>query len=258
MTAGVGVRLGITPDSRWDIDGVSLVTAAAAAGFPDVGLGPVLADPAGCAAALARTGLNCHELLALPVKSAAESTVATAAALVEAAAVVRPDWVLTVLRNGLGPDTAPVIARCAAMFAEVGTRLAVEFSPLGPVASMADALAVVEAAGQDRAGVLIDTWHFFRGPSTWQDLETVPLEKIAYLQFDDALDPISDDTMGETMNRRALPGAGTFELERFAATLLERGWEGTVSLEVLSAELLELPVPEFLDRAYRAAAPYWS
>jgi hypothetical protein len=47
-------------------------------------------------------------------------------------------------------------------------------------------------------------------------------------------------------------------LDRFAATLLDRGWQGVVSVEVLNQELRELPVPEFARRAYSAAAPYWA
>jgi sugar phosphate isomerase/epimerase len=252
-----GIRLGVTPDGRWELDGAALVTAAATAGFAAVGLSAAQADPA-CATALTDAGVDCHELLALLVTADEEATVRAATELASAAEAVRARWVLTVFSDGLGPDTVPAIARSAAILAEVGAGMAVEFSPLGPVTSIPDALDVVEAAGVDRAGVLIDTWHFFRGDSTWRDLATIPLERIAYLQFDDAPEPIWDNPMRETLHRRAMPGEGVFELERFASTLLERGWSGTVSLEVLNAELRELPVPEFLERAHRSAVRYWS
>ena len=63
--------------------------------------------------------------------------------------------------------------------------------------------------------------------------------------------------MDETLNRRAMPGDGDFELERFASTLLERGWQGLVSVEVLSRDLRQLPVDEFAGRAYETTARYW-
>ena len=119
--------------------------------------------------------------------------------------------------------------------------MAVEFSPLGV----------------GRAGVLIDTWHFFRGDSTWAQLARVPLDQIAYVQFDDAPPPVSDNGIRETMHRRVMPGDGTFDLSRFASTLLDRGWSGLVSVEVLNAGLRELPVPDFARRAYETTAPYW-
>jgi len=170
---------------------------------------------------------------------------------------VSAEWVLTTFAAPPDGGTAPLIERCAAMFAEAGARMAVEFSPLGTVPTLPAALDVVEAAGAGRAGVLIDTWHFFRGDSTWAQLARVPLDQIAYVQFDDAPPPVSDNGIRETMHRRVMPGDGTFDLSRFASTLLDRGWSGLVSVEVLNAGLRELPVPDFARRAYETTAPYW-
>src|SRR5690242_4988275 len=64
-----------------------------------------------------------------------------------------------------------------------------------------------------------------------EQLACIPLERIAYVQFDDAPAPAGGSAMTETMHRRVMPGDGTFELERFATTLLDRGWSGTVSVE---------------------------
>ena len=59
------------------------------------------------------------------------------------------------------------------------------------------------------------------------------------------------------MTRRALPGAGILELDRFARTMRDRGWEGVVSMQVLSDELRALPVDEYARRVHDAALPYW-
>jgi sugar phosphate isomerase/epimerase len=118
----------------------------------------------------------------------------------------------------------------------------------------------VRAAGKTaRAGLMIDSWHFCFSSNTWEDLARVPLDDIAYLQFTDALEPEHQDRMiRESLHRRTLPGEGVLELDRFAATLLERGWDGTVSVEVLSAQLRELPVDELVGRLYTTTAAYWS
>jgi sugar phosphate isomerase/epimerase len=252
----MSVELGLTPDGRWDIDAVGLVAAAGDAGFSALGIAGPRADAA-CAAALAAGGLRCHELLALVLGTDQEATLSRARGLAEAAAVVSAQWVLTTFAAPLNQETRPLIERCAAMFAEAGSAMAVEFSPLGPVTSISAALEVAEAAGVERAGVVIDSWHFFRGDSTWEQLERVPLDRIAYIQFDDAPPPVSENGIHETMHRRVMPGDGTFELDRFASTLLDRGWAGLVSVEVLSADLRELGVPEFARRAYRSTAGYW-
>ena len=251
------VELALTPDSRWDIDTGELVQAAHRAGFTGLGLHASRATPE-VAAAYAAAGMRCHELLALLFSDNEPATLSSAEKLAEAAAVAGAEWVLTVFRGGLNRDTARLVERCAAMFAGAGAGMAVEFSPLGPVPSIQAGLEVVAAAGGGRAGLMIDSWHFSYGDSTWEDLAAVPLEKIAYVQFADGLAPVSDDLMRETMDRRALPGEGVLELDRFAATLRERGWQGVVSVEVLSQELRELPVPEFAQRAWTAAARYWA
>src|SRR5215831_17750253 len=108
-------------------------------------------------------------------------------------------------------------------------------------------LALTPDTRQAGAGLAV---HFFRGDSTWEQLACIPLERIAYVQFDDAPAPAGGSAVTETLHRRVMPGNGTSELERFAAALLDRGWSGTVSVEVLNAGLRRLPVSEFAELAY--------
>jgi sugar phosphate isomerase/epimerase len=104
---------------------------------------------------------------------------------------------------------------------------------------------------------MIDSWHFCVGDGTRDDLAMVPLDDIAYVQFADALAPeFRDRLVRESLHRRAAPGEGVLELDRFAATLRDGGYDGTVSVEVLSAALRELPVDVLVERLHRAAAPY--
>jgi sugar phosphate isomerase/epimerase len=88
-------------------------------------------------------------------------------------------------------------------------------------------------------------------------LETVPVEDLGFVQFDDALPAESDDYLHEAMDRRAWPGEGELELDRFASLLLGRGWDGVVSVEVLSEKLRALPIGEFARRAFETTVRYW-
>ncbi len=252
----VTIELGLTADRRWEIDLAGMADAASHAGFSSLGLGAEAVDHR-AAQELQRRGMRCHEVMALIVSDNAPATLSSAERLASRANILGAPWVVTVFTATMNKDGIALVKRCASVFANAGARMAVEFSPLGSVASIGDGLQVVAAAGPDRAGLLIDTWHFFSGDNTWEDLAEVPLEMIAYIQFDDALPPLSEDQMDETMNRRAMPGHGTFDLERFASTLLARGWSGLVSVEVLSRELAKLPVAEFARLAYTSSARYW-
>ncbi|MGY1770800.1 sugar phosphate isomerase/epimerase family protein [Blastococcus sp. SYSU D00813] len=251
-------ELALTTDSRWTAGTDELAAAAAAAGFTGIGLGPDRLSAPGVADVLAAAGVRCTEVMALMVSRNEERTLASARQLAAAADAVGAPWVLTVPAAPPSPESAALLGRCADVLAEAGARLAIEFSPLGVVTSIAAARELVAAADPGRTAVMIDTWHFSRGDSTWADLEAIPLEEIAYVQFDDAPEAVSEDGFAETMDRRVWPGEGTFELERFAGTLRERGWSGTVSVEVLNAELVRLPVAEFARAAHDTTARYWS
>jgi sugar phosphate isomerase/epimerase len=252
----MAVELALTADSRWDISTEDLVEAARQAGFSALGITADRVD-ARAVTAFRAAGLRCHEVLALVLEDDEDVMLRWAGQLAEAAAMIEAPWVLTVFRCGLTDTTARVIAECAARFAQAGAAMAVEFSPLGPVMSIEAGLEIVQVAGVQRAGLLIDSWHFSFGDSTWDDLARVPLDQIAYVQFDDAPALVSEDLMEETMERRLMPGDGILELDRFASTLLGRGWEGLVSVEVLNRELRSLPVPEFARLAHDAAARFW-
>ena len=250
------MELALTPDTRRPVDTVTLAEATRAAGFVALGMvsGRYESD---ADAILADVGLRCHELLGLQIADDGDATIAMAERLARDAADLHSPWVLTTFRTPLRDDADQVITRCAAICADAGAGLALEFSPLGPVSTIADSLEIVSIAGPARTGIVIDSWNFCFGPSTWQDLEQVPLERVAYLQFADALAPVGGVNMDEAMMRRALPGEGILELDRFATTLRDRGWDGVVSMQVLSDELRTLPVEEYARRVHDSATRYW-
>jgi sugar phosphate isomerase/epimerase len=249
--------VGITVDNSWAVDAASLVEAARAGGFHLVGLSGRLVDDS-TPSILEQAGARCHELLGVVVTDDADATIASAERLTAQAALVDARWISTTFTAPLSDTTRPVLERCAAMFTEAGATMAIEFSPLGPVPSIAAGLAAVDAAGPDRAGLVIDSWNFSFGPDTFDDLAAVPLERIAYIQFGDALEPVDGPTMAEALNRRVMPGDGVLELDRFASTLRDRGWDGVVSVQVLSRELRLLPLVEFMRRAHDTTVAYWT
>lgn len=257
MSSDPSVELALTPDTRWTNTVDDLVSMTAASGFTGLGMTGARIT-AETPAMFEAAGIRCHEVMALLITDNDEVTMKWAERLAYSAALIRSPWITTVFVAELDEQRLKLVERCAAMFADAGARMAVEFSPAGSIRSIDEGLAVVEAVGVDRAGLLIDSWHFHVGSSTWEDLGKLRPEQIAYAQFSDVQAPISADMMDETMERRAMPGDGLADLDRFATTLLEGGFEGLVSVEVLNRELRELPVAEFIGRAYHRAAGYWT
>jgi len=83
--------------------------------------------------------------------------------------------------HGGGTNSAHSTA-APSCFDGVGAGMAVEYTPLGAIPSIADGMEAVRAASRGgRAGLMIDSWHFGFSDNTWEDLAAVPVDDIAYL-----------------------------------------------------------------------------
>jgi sugar phosphate isomerase/epimerase len=253
---------GVEPDLPAQID------AAGAAGFrlfgPDTfSLDAWVADGRDVnelAHMLDSRGMKCWEIAALDI-TARETTLAAAQHVAEFAAVLRPEWILTNVGAPIDDELCETFAIVCDVLAAVGARPAVEYLPFTPANSIATAKILVDHVGTDRARILFDTWHHFRGPDTIADLEAASVDLIAYVQFDDARPVIGDDLVAETINRRTFPGEGEFDLTAYCDRIKAKGWDGVVSVEILDEAWRDGSagsLHEFARRAYDSSARYWN
>jgi sugar phosphate isomerase/epimerase len=253
---------GVEPDLPAQID------AAAAAGFrlfgPDTYSLDAWAaggrDVAELASLLESRGMQCWEIAALDLTER-DATVAAAHRVAELAAVLRPQWILTNVGAPIDRELCETFSLVCDVLASVGARPAIEYLPFTPANSIATAKLLIDHVGTDRARILFDTWHHFRGPDTDADLDAAPAELIAYVQFDDALPMISDDLVTETIHRRAFPGEGEFDLVGYCSRITAKGWDGVVSVEILDATWRDGTagsLEQFAQRAYDSSARFWN
>ena len=177
--------------------------------------------------------------------------------ILELATTLRPEWILTNVMAPVDDAVRAEFARCAGVISESGARLAVEYLPWTPVRSATEALELVRSVPNARARVLPDTWHHFRGPDGWAELDALPIDDIAYIQFDDALPMTLDDLVEETCHRRAFPGEGEFALGTYCEHLRAKGFDGVVSVEILNAEYRDMDIHEFARRAFDSTRRFW-
>ena len=244
------------------------VEAAAAAGFTGFGL---LSDdlPAavseyglpGIRAMLADSGIVHLELESIPYwwgdEAHREESDRVRRLLLEAAEVLNPRH-LKVTPDG---DDAPWDRGLwAARFAElagqaegVGARLGIEFFPWANVNSLAEGMRLVEDAGHDNGGVVIDTWHIARANTPSADLATVPLHRIIGVELNDADPDVVGTLFEDTVHRRRYCGEGSFDLTGMVAALRAAGWTGPWGVEILSDEHRSMPVEAALVRAADSA-----
>jgi 2-keto-myo-inositol isomerase len=128
--------------------------------------------------------------------------------------------------------TVDALRRLAEVAAPYGVKLAFEF--LAPadcsVRTLAQGSEIVQATGRDDVGLVLDTYHFFVGGSSWESLDEFDLGRLFLVHINDMEDmPLERLTDAD----RLLPGEGVLPLGRILASLKGRGYDGAYSLEVM-------------------------
>jgi sugar phosphate isomerase/epimerase len=150
-------------------------------------------------------------------------------------------------------------ARWAAAF---GVRLALEFRAAAPFcASLDTALALVGQCGEPNVGVNLDVFHYYTGPSKFEDLGLLTPANLAFVQVSD-LAGVPRELARDA--DRVLPGDGDFRLGPIVERLRAVGYEGYVSLElfnptlwqVKSSQLVELGLGSVLRLLGKTSGPY--
>ncbi|MGW0661449.1 sugar phosphate isomerase/epimerase family protein [Streptodolium elevatio] len=242
------------------------IRAAAAAGYDFIGLDllSVLAHerdglpPRELAKLLVEHELPCYELVSLSISADRDATRRSLDHILRTAEVLRPREVLCVVTGE--PDAAIVTnaAECAAALARESVGLSLEFLPTRDVDSIEVADALLDRVAHPNLRLVVESWHFFRGPSTWDDLARLPLDRFGFVQFADAPAPVSDDIHHESMHRRVLPGEGVFELRRFCDAVTGKGYDGVVSMEVLSEQWRQADLGDFARATLDSARRLWA
>jgi sugar phosphate isomerase/epimerase len=127
--------------------------------------------------------------------------------------------------------------------------VAIEFLPWSGIADAETAWRVVDASSAPNGGVLLDSWHFFRGNPDYEALTAIPAERILGLQINDGPAVPIGEIREETRHGRRLPGEGDFDLPELVSTVRGMGVQARWAVEVMSALQASLPV----DVAARAA-----
>jgi sugar phosphate isomerase/epimerase len=200
-------------------------------------------------------GLVATDLAGLTVGADAGTATKEADWLAEVVRLVGVEWVQMRVVDPLDEWVHQVARACTKRIVAAGGGIAIEPSPFNALTSLDAACELAVALRPvGRVGVVVDSWHFLdggrrpAGDAEWDRLAAMSDEDLAFIQFTDAAAP-GDDARHDTLHRRALPGKGVLDLDRFVHALDERGFDGLISVEVLSDELRTLPVQEFAEQA---------
>ena len=132
----------------------------------------------------------------------------------------------------------------------VRRRIALEFQKSSPICSCLEtALALIAQSGAANAGVCFDVFHYYTGPSKFEDLAYLSPRNLAWVQVCD-VSGTPRELAGD--GDRILPGEGDFQLGPIIEQLGRIGYDGYVSLEVLNPHLWQVAADRVADLGHQA------
>jgi sugar phosphate isomerase/epimerase len=215
-------------------------------------------------AEIERHGLKMLGLQDLSINDDVAAVEADTRTLVATGAALGARYLQAGITAPLGDKVVAATRAAHLICRDAGMDIAMEFLPFLPLASIGQTRDVLDAAGMTGRNFVVDTWHFFNGPDGrsgeegWAALAGIPVERIAFVQFNDHPPLESDDLLSETIERRVMPGEGIFDLKRFVSTLRASGFDGVVGTENISRVTRFQPVEQVAHKLMETATPYWT
>jgi 2-keto-myo-inositol isomerase len=152
-----------------------------------------------------------------------------------------PSIVVVPGRNGI--DRAAAIADCVDVLrtlSDAAGEIALAFEFLGKpgfdVPALDMAIEIVERVDRPNVGLVIDTFHFYAGGSRLEDLARVPIDRLLVVHLNGCEDLAKDQL---TDAHRIYPGEGAIPSVAILTALRDRGFDGTVSIEIFRPEYWE-------------------
>lgn len=163
--------------------------------------------------------------------------------------VVAADFVREMAADDYGRGVASIV-EAGALAGTFGVRIALEFQRSARFcASLDTTLALIAQSRADNVGVCLDLFHYYTGPSKFEDLAYLTPENLAWVH---ACDLSGVPRELATDSDRIFPGEGDFQAGPIFNQLRAVGYTGYLSLEVLNPGLWALPVDRVADFGYQA------
>jgi sugar phosphate isomerase/epimerase len=135
-----------------------------------------------------------------------------------------------------------------------GITLMLEFARTSRFAScLPTAIKIVRETNHPNVRVMMDTYHFWGGPSKFEDLELLRDGELAHLHFEDVpAEPIRE-LQGQP--DRVWPGEGVAPLRRIVETLKRKKYGGPVSIEMFNPAIQAMDPFEAAKKARSVIEP---
>ncbi len=138
--------------------------------------------------------------------------------------------------------------------AKAGTKVSLEMVPFSVAKDLPTALAIVEGAGRDNGGLILDFWHLDRAGVTRADISAVPPARLFGVELCDAPRHVEGTLLEDTWKRRRFCGEGDIDIAGYLAAIAALGFTGPFGCEVISDAVRAMPLREAARRSHDTAA----
>lgn len=130
------------------------------------------------------------------------------------------------------------LSQAAEQAGAAGVRLALEFQAQATLANnLESAASLVAEIGSPHLGLCFDVFHYYVGPSKFEDLGYLSRENLFHVQLCD-LSGVARELASDA--DRILPGDGDFQLQPILNALREIGYDGCVSVELMNPQIWQI------------------
>jgi sugar phosphate isomerase/epimerase len=139
-------------------------------------------------------------------------------------------------------------AALCAEAAEYGATIGFEFMASSMLNTLKDSLEMVTSAGAKNGGVILDIVHVANLHIPLEEVSRIPLAHLINIELNDGALPGSPRY--DPARVRRFCGEGDFDIKGLIACADQMGYAGPWAVEVMSDELVELPLDELNRRAF--------
>jgi sugar phosphate isomerase/epimerase len=145
-----------------------------------------------------------------------------------------------------------IIESFAALCSEAenyGATIGFEIMGCAMINNIKDALTMVEKAGVNNGGIILDIYQVANLGFTYEEISRIPLKYLIGVE-------LNDGTMPGSLNHdpsrtRRFCGEGEYDIKGFINCIKNMGYVGPWAVEVMSEELAILPLKELSTRAFK-------
>lgn len=146
------------------------------------------------------------------------------------------------------------VREAADVSAKYNVALAIEFSKFFTFANtLSTAVTFVRNANHPHVRLMIDTYHFWIGPSKFEDLELLRDGDLAHMHFEDTpREPVRELL---EQRHRVLPGAGVAPLKRIVEAVKRKKYAGALSVELMDPSFQAMDPYQLATKVRAAVEP---